>query len=219
MIKYLIVGLGNIGPEYHETRHNIGFMTVDSLAKTNSAPPFIDGRYGFNTNFTIKGRQLILLKPSTFMNLSGLAVRYWMQKENIPLENILIVVDDLALPFGTLRLKGKGSDAGHNGLKHIAATLGTQNYARLRFARALMSPPSPMALKPRIINQNPRKMGSVAAESPTLKIRMMPRMISMIPPAIIQPRPVMKCLLAEESTTSRMPEISISHPKTSDMPR
>ena len=84
MIKYLIVGLGNIGPEYHETRHNIGFMTVDSLAKTNSAPPFIDGRYGFTTSFSVKGRQLILLKPSTFMNLSGFAVRYWMQKENIP---------------------------------------------------------------------------------------------------------------------------------------
>ena len=122
MIKYLIVGLGNIGPEYHETRHNIGFMTVEALARINNAPPFIDGRYGF-----------ILLKPSTFMNLSGFAVRYWMQKENIPLENVLIVVDDLALPFGTLRLKGKGSDAGHNGLKHIASTLGTQNYARLRF--------------------------------------------------------------------------------------
>lgn len=133
MIKYLIVGLGNIGPEYHETRHNIGFMTVDALAKTNQAPLFIDGRYGFTTQFSIKGRQLILLKPSTFMNLSGSAVRYWMQKENIPLENVLIVVDDLALPFGTLRLKSKGSDAGHNGLKHIAATLGTQNYARLKF--------------------------------------------------------------------------------------
>ena len=133
MIKYLIVGLGNIGPEYHETRHNIGFMTVEALARINNAPPFIDGRYGFTTSFSIKGRQLILLKPSTFMNLSGLAVRYWMQKENIPLENVLVVVDDLALPFGTLRLKGKGSDAGHNGLKHIAATLGTQNYARLRF--------------------------------------------------------------------------------------
>ena len=133
MIKYLIVGLGNIGPEYHETRHNIGFMTVEALARINNAPPFIDGRYGFTTSFSIKGRQLILLKPSTFMNLSGLAVRYWMQKENIPLENVLIVVDDLALPFGTLRLKGKGSDAGHNGLKHIAAILGTQNYARLRF--------------------------------------------------------------------------------------
>ena len=133
MIKYLVVGLGNIGPEYHETRHNIGFMTVEALARINNAPPFMDGRYGFATSFSIKGRQLILLKPSTFMNLSGLAVRYWMQKENIPLENVLIVVDDLALPFGTLRLKGKGSDAGHNGLKHIAAILGTQNYARLRF--------------------------------------------------------------------------------------
>ena len=115
MIKYLVVGLGNIGPEYHETRHNIGFMTVEALARINNAPPFMDGRYGFTTSFSIKGRQLILLKPSTFMNLSGLAVRYWMQKENIPLENVLIVVDDLALPFGTLRLKGKGSDAGHNG--------------------------------------------------------------------------------------------------------
>ena len=103
-MKYLIVGLGNIGPEYHETRHNIGFMAVDALAKAAGAT-FTDGN----------------------------AVRYWMQKENIPLENVLVVVDDLALPFGTLRLKGKGSDAGHNGLKHIASTLGTQNYARLRF--------------------------------------------------------------------------------------
>ena len=85
MIKYLVVGLGNIGPEYHETRHNIGFMTVEALARINNAPPFMDGRYGFTTSFSIKGRQLILLKPSTFMNLSGLAVRYWMQKENIPL--------------------------------------------------------------------------------------------------------------------------------------
>ena len=83
MIKYLIVGLGNIGPEYHETRHNIGFMTVEALARINNAPPFIDGRYGFTTSFSIKGRQLILLKPSTFMNLSGLAVRYWMQKEKL----------------------------------------------------------------------------------------------------------------------------------------
>ncbi|NCC09981.1 MAG: aminoacyl-tRNA hydrolase [Bacteroidia bacterium] len=132
MTKYLIVGLGNIGPEYHETRHNIGFMVVDALAKANKAD-FKDGRYGFTTNFSVKGRQITLLKPSTFMNLSGLALRYWMQKENIPLENVLIIVDDLALPFGTLRLKSKGSDAGHNGLKHIAATLGTQNYARLKF--------------------------------------------------------------------------------------
>ena len=131
-MKYLIVGLGNIGPEYHETRHNIGFMVVDALAQDAGAT-FKDGRYGFTTTLSVKGRQLLLLKPSTYMNLSGNAVRYWMQKENIPLENTLIVVDDLALPFGTLRLKGKGSDAGHNGLKHIAATLGTQNYARLRF--------------------------------------------------------------------------------------
>lgn len=131
-MKYLITGLGNIGPEYHETRHNIGFMTVDALADTQGIS-FTDGRYGFTAHFSLKGRQVILLKPSTYMNLSGNAVRYWMQKENIPLENLLVVVDDLALPFGTLRLKGKGSDAGHNGLKHIAATLGTQAYARLRF--------------------------------------------------------------------------------------
>ena len=131
-MKYLIVGLGNIGPEYHETRHNIGFMVVDNLAKAAGAT-FKDGRYGFTTTLSIKGSQLLLLKPSTYMNLSGNAVRYWMQKENIGIENLLIVVDDLALPVGALRLKGKGSDAGHNGLKHIAATLGTQNYARLRF--------------------------------------------------------------------------------------
>ena len=131
-MKYLIVGLGNIGPDYHETRHNIGFMVVDALAK-EAGVTFNDGRYGFTTTLSVKGRQLLLLKPSTFMNLSGNAVRYWMQKENIPLENVLVIVDDLALPFGTLRLKGKGSDAGHNGLKHIAAILGTQNYARLRF--------------------------------------------------------------------------------------
>ena len=107
-------------------------MVVDALAKEAGAT-FTDGRYGFTTTLSVKGRQLLLLKPSTFMNLSGNAVRYWMQKENIPLENVLIIVDDLALPFGTLRLKSKGSDAGHNGLKHIAAILGTQNYARLRF--------------------------------------------------------------------------------------
>lgn len=131
-MKYLIVGLGNIGEEYRETRHNIGFMVLDALAKASNIV-FSDGRYGATSQLSLKGRQLILLKPSTYMNLSGNAVRYWMQQEKIPLENVLIVVDDLALPFGTLRLKGKGSDAGHNGLKHIAATLGTQNYARLRF--------------------------------------------------------------------------------------
>ncbi|WP_279165881.1 aminoacyl-tRNA hydrolase [Phocaeicola coprophilus] len=131
-MKYLIVGLGNTGEEYRNTRHNIGFMVLDALAKASNIV-FTDGRYGATASMSVKGRQLLLLKPSTYMNLSGNAVRYWMQQEKIPLENVLIVVDDLALPFGTLRLKGKGSDAGHNGLKHIAATLGTQNYARLRF--------------------------------------------------------------------------------------
>ncbi len=131
-MKYLIVGLGNIGDEYRNTRHNIGFMVLDALAKASNIV-FKDGRYGATASMSVKGRQLLLLKPSTYMNLSGNAVRYWMQQEKIPLENVLVVVDDLALPFGSLRLKGKGSDAGHNGLKHIAATLGTQNYARLRF--------------------------------------------------------------------------------------
>lgn len=131
-MKYLIVGLGNIGAEYQETRHNIGFMILDTLAKVSNIV-FADRRYGAVASLPLKGRQLILLKPSTYMNLSGNAVRYWMQQEKIPIENVLVVVDDLALPVGALRLKGKGSDAGHNGLKHIASTLGTQNYARLRF--------------------------------------------------------------------------------------
>ena len=131
-MKYLIVGLGNIGPEYQDTRHNIGFNVLDAFAKASNAV-FEDMRYGAVCEMKLKGRTLVLLKPNTYMNLSGKAVSYWMQKENIPLENVLVVVDDLALPFGTLRLKGKGSDAGHNGLKHIASTLGTQNYARLRF--------------------------------------------------------------------------------------
>ncbi len=133
MIKYLVVGLGNIGPEYRKTRHNTGFMVVDRFAEKNNAPAWEDRRYGFVNRVNIKGRQIVLLKPSTFMNLSGNAVRYWMKEENIPLENLLIVVDDLALPVGELRLKPKGSDAGHNGLKHIADILGTQAYARLRF--------------------------------------------------------------------------------------
>lgn len=131
-MKYLIVGLGNIGAEYEGTRHNIGFRVLDAFAKASNLV-FTDRRYGQTAEASLKGRKLILLKPSTYMNLSGNAVRYWMQQEKIPLENVLIVVDDLALPFGQLRMKGKGSDAGHNGLKHIAATLGTQAYARLRF--------------------------------------------------------------------------------------
>ena len=131
-MKYLIVGLGNIGYEYENTRHNIGFRVLDALAKASNLV-FTDGRYGATCELRLKGRVLVLLKPSTYMNLSGNAVRYWLQKENIPVENMLVVVDDLALPFGTLRLKPKGSDAGHNGLKHICEILGTQCYARLRF--------------------------------------------------------------------------------------
>ncbi|MDY5939342.1 MAG: aminoacyl-tRNA hydrolase [Phocaeicola sp.] len=131
-MKYLIVGLGNIGAEYHETRHNIGFMVLDAFA-TASNTLFSTERYGDVARMSVKGKQLILLKPSTYMNLSGNAVRYWMEQEKIPLERVLIIVDDLALPFGVLRLKGKGSDAGHNGLKHIAEILRTQNYTRLRF--------------------------------------------------------------------------------------
>lgn len=131
-MKYLIVGLGNIGNEYDGTRHNIGFRVLDALAKASNLV-FEDKRYGFVTTLSLKGQQLILLKPSTYMNLSGNAVRYWMNKENIPVERLLIVVDDLSLPFGALRMKPSGSDAGHNGLKNIASVLGTQAYPRLRF--------------------------------------------------------------------------------------
>lgn len=131
-MKYLIAGLGNIGDEYQYTRHNIGFRILDALAKASNVV-FTDRRYGAIAEVKIKGRTLILLKPSTYMNLSGNAVRYWLKEEKIPVENMLVVLDDLALPFGSLRLKGKGSDAGHNGLKNIQSILGTQAYARLRF--------------------------------------------------------------------------------------
>lgn len=132
MKKFLIVGLGNIGPEYVGTRHNIGFMVADALA-AGAGASFSSCRYGDMATFNVKNCRLMVLKPSTFMNLSGVAVRYWMNKEKMPLENLLVVVDDLALPFGKIRLRGSGSDAGHNGLKNIASELGTQNYARLRF--------------------------------------------------------------------------------------
>lgn len=131
-MKYLIVGLGNIGGEYHNTRHNIGFNVLDSLAKTADLE-FKDVRYGAVTHYKFKGRTFVLLKPNTYMNLSGKAVNYWLQKEKIAVENMMVIVDDLALPFGTLRLRSKGSDAGHNGLKNINQVLGHQNYARLRF--------------------------------------------------------------------------------------
>lgn len=131
-MKYLIVGLGNIGAEYRDTRHNIGFKVLDAFAEASNIV-FSTQRYGDVAQVRVKNKILVLLKPSTYMNLSGEAVRYWMNKENIPLENVLIIVDDIALPFGAIRIKGKGSDGGHNGLKNIAALLGTQNYARIRF--------------------------------------------------------------------------------------
>ncbi|MCH5346358.1 MAG: aminoacyl-tRNA hydrolase [Muribaculaceae bacterium] len=131
-MKYLIVGLGNIGNEYANTRHNIGFKVLDALAAASNTT-FTTRRYGDVATMRVKNAQLVLLKPSTYMNLSGVAVRYWKQQENIPLENILIIVDDIALPFGAIRLKPRGSDAGHNGLKNIAEMLGTQDYARLKF--------------------------------------------------------------------------------------
>lgn len=131
-MKYLIVGLGNIGAEYAETRHNIGFKVLDAFAEASNAV-FSSGRYGAIARVRFKGREFVLLKPSTYMNLSGKAVNYWMQAENIPVEQLLVIVDDLALPLGAIRLRTKGSDGGHNGLWHIAQTLGHENYARLRF--------------------------------------------------------------------------------------
>ncbi|MDR1730257.1 MAG: aminoacyl-tRNA hydrolase [Prevotellaceae bacterium] len=130
-MKYLIAGLGNIGPEYENTRHNIGFRVLDAFAKASNLV-FTDNRYGATCSCRLKNRELILLKPSTFMNLSGNAVRYWLNKENIPLENLLVVVDDLSLPFGGLRMKERGSHAGHNGLRNIQDLIG-ENYPRLRF--------------------------------------------------------------------------------------
>ncbi|MDE6643385.1 MAG: aminoacyl-tRNA hydrolase [Muribaculaceae bacterium] len=131
-MKYLIVGLGNIGDEYRDTRHNIGFKVLDAFAEASNTS-FSTERYGDIARMRLKNKQLILLKPSTFMNLSGNAVRYWVDKESIDSDNILVIVDDLALPFGAIRLKPKGSDAGHNGLKNIAQMLGTDEYPRLRF--------------------------------------------------------------------------------------
>ena len=131
MDKFLIVGLGNIGDEYQGTRHNTGFMVLDAFARASNVV-FADKRYGFVAETSIKGRKVLLLKPSTYMNLSGNAVRYWMNKEHIELERLLIVVDDLALPLGTLRLRPSGSNAGHNGLGNIQSVLGTEQYCRLR---------------------------------------------------------------------------------------
>lgn len=131
-MKYLIVGLGNIGSEYEETRHNIGFKVLDAFAKVSNTC-FTPDRLGGVARVKHRGRSLVLLKPSTFMNLSGKAVQYWMQAEKIPVDKVLIITDDLALPFGKIRIRGKGSDGGHNGLKSIIASLGNQNFPRLRF--------------------------------------------------------------------------------------
>lgn len=129
---FLIAGLGNIGAEYADTRHNIGFRVVDKLA-ADAGATWEDRRYGFVTTIRVKNQQLLLLKPSTFMNLSGNAVRYWLNEKKIPVSQLLVVSDDLALPFGTLRMKPGGSEGGHNGLRHITSVLGTQQYARFRF--------------------------------------------------------------------------------------
>ena len=131
-MRHLIVGLGNIGDEYKGTRHNIGFRIADALADSLGLT-FSTERYGDVASGHLKNQELTILKPSTYMNLSGNAVRYWRDKEKIEIDNILVLVDDIALPFGAIRIKPSGSDAGHNGLKNIAQMLGTEAYSRLRF--------------------------------------------------------------------------------------
>lgn len=131
-MKYLIVGLGNPGEKYENTRHNIGFKVLDVLAKASNTS-FEPNRLANTAKIKHRGRTLILIKPTTFMNLSGKAVNYYLKAEKIPLENLLVITDDLALPFGTIRMKGKGSDGGHNGLKNIQEVIGTSKYPRLRF--------------------------------------------------------------------------------------
>lgn len=131
-MKYLIAGLGNIGSEYQNTRHNIGFRILDALAEASNIF-FESRRYGYISEYKFKSRTFILLKPTTYMNLSGKAVNFWLQKEKIAADHLLVLVDDLALPFGHLRMRMKGGDGGHNGLKSINETLGHNNYSRLRF--------------------------------------------------------------------------------------
>ena len=140
MSKYLIAGLGNIGEEYSFTRHNIGFEVVDALAKSlikeedkNSIKLFLNDKLAFVNHSKFKGKQLVIIKPTTYMNLSGRAINYWLQAEKISILNLLVITDDLALPFGTLRMKKKGSDGGHNGLANIAEALNSTDYTRLRF--------------------------------------------------------------------------------------
>ena len=130
-MNYLVVGLGNIGAEYANTRHNMGFMVLDAWAQASNIS-FESGRYGSTATISFKGRKFFLLKPSTYMNLSGKAVRYWMNELKIPVENIMVISDDLNIPFGTLRLRKNGSAGGHNGLTNITELIGTQEYARIR---------------------------------------------------------------------------------------
>jgi len=130
-MKYLIVGLGNIGEEYADTRHNAGFMVLDAFAQASNSS-FVDKRYGSVCSVKVKGNEFILLKPSTFVNLSGNAVRYWLNKEKLQSGNLLVIVDDIALPLGSIRMRSKGSDGGHNGLAHISSVLATNEYARIR---------------------------------------------------------------------------------------
>lgn len=132
-MKYLIVGLGNIGPQYELTRHNIGFLVLDRLAELHKAPAFSSDRLAFTTEFRYKNAVLHLIKPTTFMNLSGKAVSHWLNTLKIPKENMIVITDDLALPYGKLRIKSKGSNGGHNGLGNIQEVLGSQDYPRLRF--------------------------------------------------------------------------------------
>jgi len=134
-MKYLIVGIGNKGEEYAETRHNIGFKVAEKIAEKLEVP-FKSSNFGLLAEGKYKGRKVFILKPDTYVNLSGNAVKFWLQKENIPLENVLIVADDLALPFGSLRMKMKGSHGGHNGLRNIEAVLNNNQYTRLRFGIA-----------------------------------------------------------------------------------
>lgn len=132
MKKYMIIGLGNIGPEYAETRHNIGFKVLDAFVRQTEAN-FETAKLGDVAKVSLKGRSLLCLKPSTYMNRSGKALAYWMEKEKIPLEQVLVITDDINLPFGTIRVKTKGSDGGHNGLKDIQHHLGSTAYTRFRF--------------------------------------------------------------------------------------
>lgn len=132
-MKFLILALGNIGPEYADTRHNVGFMVADYLARKHDAAPWELGRHAFSTEIKVKGKTYVLVKPTTYMNLSGKAAAHWLSTLKLTKESMLVVTDDLALPFGKLRLKAKGSAGGQNGLKHIQETLGSDEYARLRF--------------------------------------------------------------------------------------